>query len=249
MRRSRKTGGEIITGYYEKIVVTRGITEVWKYEKLNVNSGGYHEGDGEHKEENYKQRQRKRRNTIRQLICTNFDSNSKFITLTFNDSQEHDIKNVQECNAYFRLFILRLKYQYPDLKYVAVIEFQDKNERGAVHYHMVSNLPYVKKTELQKIWGGGFVKINAIDKVDNVGAYVVKYMVADMDDKRLCGEQAYLRSRALEKPLEVTTWRESDNEVFRAVESSIQGKTPTYSAKYVSADAGEILYYQYNDNR
>lgn len=230
-------------------MITRGITEVWKYEKLNVNGGGYHEGDGQHQEANYKQRQRKRKTAIRQLICANFDSKSKFITLTFNDKQKHDIQNVQECNKYFKLFLLRLRYKYPEVQYVAVIEFQDKNGRGSVHYHMVSNLPYVKKKELQEIWEGGFVKINAIDKVDNVGAYVIKYMTEDMSDKRLCGEHAYLYSRGLEKPLEVTTWRESDIQAFRAVEASIKGKTPSYSAKYESEAAGLIIYEQYNDNR
>lgn len=237
------------TSYYEKIVVTRGITEVWRYEKLNVKGGGARDGDGRDAEHNYSQHQRRRRNIIRQLICTNFDSGSKFVTLTFDNDRDHDLKDVQACNLYFKKFVLRMKYRYPEFKYCAVIEFQDKNGRGAVHYHMICNLPYIKKSELAEIWGGGFVKINRIDKVDNVGAYVIKYMTADMDDKRLCGENAYLHSRGLEKPVEVTTWRDGDAELWRELHEAIKTATLTYSAKYVSDEAGEVQYLQFNSNR
>ena len=139
--------------------------------------------------------------------------------------------------------------RYPDLQYVAVIEFQDKNGRGAVHYHMVCNLPYIRNTELQQIWGNGFIKVNRIDHVDNVGAYVIKYMVLDMDDKRLCGEQAYLRSRGLVEPVEVCSWREGDREVDKQISALWERESPTYHTEYVSEYAGVVRYSQYNMNR
>ena len=182
------------------------------------------------------------------MVCSNFDSGSKFVTLTFNDQMPFDIKDVKACNQYFRKFVMRMKYRYPDFKYMAVIEFQDKNDRGAVHYHMICNLPYLKKVDLAQIWGAGFVKINRIDKVDNVGAYVIKYMTADMDDKRLCGLNAYLHSRGLEEPIELTTWK-GDPLEWREVHESLKSKTPSYSAKYESEAAGAIEYCQYNFNR
>ena len=125
--------------YYEKIVVTRGITEVWRYEKLNTKGGGNPEGketDGADKEANYKLRQKKRRERIRQLANMNFDSKDKFVTLTFRDGVVEDVKCVKECNKFFRLFILRLKYRYPDLKYLAVIEFLDIRK---IANHMIMN--------------------------------------------------------------------------------------------------------------
>lgn len=206
------------------------------------------DGDGEQHEHNYRNRQKYRRNRIRQLVCTNFDSGSKFVTLTFNDGHDFDIKDVQACNRFFKRFIQRLRFRYPDLKYVAVIEFQDKNGRGAVHYHMICNLPYIKKSELQEIWRGGFVKINAIDKVDNVGAYVVKYMCKDTEDKRLCGENAYLHSKGLQEPVEVCTWK-GDSDMWRQLHDAIESETPSYSAKYESEYAGQVEYMQYNFNR
>lgn len=236
--------------YYEKIVVTKGITEVWRYQKINTKGGGLREkegdGPGKENEENYRKRQRVRRNRIRQLVCTNFDSGSKFVTLTFNNQLGFDITNVKACNRHFKQFIQRLKYRYPDLKYVAVIEFQ---KRGAVHYHMICNLPFIKKGELQTIWAGGFVKINRIDKVDNVGAYVIKYMCKDTEDKRLQGLKAYNCSKGLQEPIELTTWREEDTEAWRTIHEALEKESPSYSAKYESENAGTIEYRQYNSNR
>jgi hypothetical protein len=177
----------------------------------------------------------------------NFDSGSKFVTLTFDNDRAHDIRDVKQSNDYFHKFVKRMKYRYPDFKYIAVIEFQDKNGRGAIHYHMICNLPFVKKSELRDIWNGGHVKINRIDKVDNVGAYVIKYMTKDMTDKRLCGENAYLHSRGLEKPVEVNTWALTEN--WREIHETLEKETPSYSAKYESESAGRIEYMQYNFNR
>ena len=234
--------------YFEKIVITKGIFEVWRYEKLNTTGGGARSREGKEQEQNYRKTQRARRNRIRQLICNNFDKGSKFVTLTFNDKMPFDIRDVKACNQYFRKFVMRMKYRYPDFKYVAVIEFQDKNGRGAVHYHLICNLPYLKKGDLSQIWGAGFVKINSIDKVDNVGAYVIKYMTEDMDDKRLCGLNAYLHSRGLEEPIELATWKGDPSE-WREVHDALESETPSYSAKYESDASGVIEYQQYNFNR
>jgi hypothetical protein len=162
-----------------------------------------------------------------------------------------DIKDVKQCNQAFKLFILRLRYIYPDLKYLAVLEFQDKNDRGAVHYHMICNLPYIKKNELSEIWGNGFIKINAIDKVDNVGAYVIKYMNKDIDDDRLQGLKAYNCSKGLQKPLELKSWdaRIPDYELRKQLYELMDEKSPSYATTYESDKAGKIEYRQYNLQR
>lgn len=245
--RAKKTWKEVknIYGTYKKYIVTKNIIEVYEYEKLNVNGGGAREGDGEYRDQNYKQSKRKRRNAIRQLITTNFDSSSKFVTLTFDNEREHDITDVKASNKYFHSFIDRLRRRYPGFKYVAVIEFQDKNDRGSVHYHMICNLPYIPKSELQKIWGAGFVKVNKIDNVDNVGAYVIKYMTADVDDTRLMGLKAYNSSHGLEKPTELKTWAPEDEYIVHDMETHLKNVEPSYSAKYESSEAGHIEYRQY----
>lgn len=183
------------------------------------------------------------------MITTNFDSTSKFVTFTFDGQRDFDITDVKSCNAYWTKFIKRLKRRYKDLKYIAVVEFQDKNDRGAVHYHMVCNLPYVKKSELADIWGAGFVKINAIDKVDNIGAYVVKYMNKDIDDERLQGLKAYNHSRGLQEPVELKSWDEGAQVNLHDVNTLIRNRKPSYTAMYESSEAGTITYTQYNLNR
>lgn len=235
---------------YLKTVITGGVIEVTEYENLNVlGNGGYNPGDGKQSEENYKQRQRIRRNKVRQLITSNFDNKSKFYTLTFADTDEIDICNVQQCNAKFKDFIFKMRRKYRGFNYVSVVEFQDKNGRGAVHYHMLSDLPYIEQKDIERLWGNGYVFVNKVTHVDNIGAYVVKYMVADMDDKRLCGERAYLRSRGLQSPIEVCSWRDEDKEVLAEVADLLKRETPSYCSEYESEHAGLIRYFQYNMNR
>lgn len=227
-----------------------------KYEHLNVGAGGVvdrsENGEGRDKEHNYQNTQKRRRENVRNLITTNFSNKDKFVTLTFRNGLEIDICNVQECNKQFKNFILRLKrwldknHPGKELKYLAVIEFQDARGRGAVHYHLLMNLPYIRKSVLSEIWGNGFVKINAIDKVTNIGAYVSKYMNKDLDDVRLMGENAFLHSRYLLRPIELANWRRSDDVALYEVHEWLDKKSPSYSAKYESENAGKIVYLQYN---
>ena len=77
-------------------------------------------------------------------------------------------------------------------------EFQDKRRKGVVHYHvMFFNLPFIKASDLRTIWGHGFVKINAIDDVDNVGAYMVGYMSKKLVDRRYLNEKRFFTSKGL----------------------------------------------------
>ncbi len=71
---------------------------------------------------------------------------------------------------------------------------------------MLSDFGYIKQRDLEKIWGNGFVWIrnlltaNKGKSVDNVGAYIVKYMNKNNIDKRLMGKKAYFTSRNLVRP-------------------------------------------------
>lgn len=243
---------------YTKVIRTKKIIQVFQYEHLNVRGGNKVKSllssrdDLEaYKEQNYAKTQRYRRKSILNLICNNFDNqNAKFVTLTFDNKRDFDIKDVKQCNAYFKAFIKRLRYVYGDFKYLYVIEFQDSRGRGAVHYHVIMEVPFIKKSELARIWGGGFVKINAIDKVDNLGAYVVKYMNKDIDDKRLQGLKAYGHSRNLEQPNEFKSWDVQDKSDVEAVLEKLQSSyMPCYQKSYETEKCGLIIYRQYNLNR
>ena len=134
------------------------------------------------------------------------------------------------------------------MKYIAVIEFQ---KRGAIHYHVMLNTPYIPQEEIQNLWRNGFVFINKIDNVDNLGDYIVKYMTKDTAHKRLQGEKAYFCSRNLEKPFEITDTKYLD--LFatykKQIEKIIKKCTPTYESTYDTECLGQCHYIQYNLDR
>ena len=240
-------------GYF-KVIKTGNITELYQYEKLNTSGGGARDqskrGDGKDKEYNYKNSQQSRRNHVRQLATNNFDNRSKFLTLTFNNQQDFDIRDVKQCNKHFKQFIQRMRYIYGNyFKYLAVIEFQDKNRDGVVHYHVIWDLPYIPIGEIEKIWRAGFCKINKIENVDNIGAYITKYMTKNLDDQRLCGLKAYQHSKNLVEPVIIKSWdKEKPFSVFSVMEE-LEKKSPSYTAMYESEYLGKVVYSQFNDNR
>lgn len=234
---------------YRKItVLSDSIFEVKTYDRLNLSPGGdtseIEKGTGAIKDANYRERQRIRRTMVRQLVTCNFTNHSKFITLTFREN----LIDVKKANYIFMKFIQRLKYWHDgkSFNYLAVIEFQ---KRGAVHYHMIADLDFVPANVLRDLWKNGFVKINDITNVDNVGAYVVKYMSKNTDDKRLQGLKGYNCSRGLARPVVLKSWSDSDYQAVIDLSIELQKKSPVYSSQYMSEDGGVVLYQQYNLSR
>lgn len=172
---------------------------------------------------------------VRRVINSNPQLN-KFLTLTFEENQG----NLDEANKAFKNFIDRMKYHYKKIEYVCVVEFQ---KRGAVHYHLLCNLKYVKKEELTKVWSHGNVKIKRIDRVDNLGAYVTKYMQKDHADPRLVGRKAFFKSQGLKQPVEVIDPKK--------IESALGKLTPfkTFELEFESEYTGKSKYVQCNTKR
>lgn len=141
---------------------------------------------------------------IARLIDCNFDASTKFLTLTFREN----LTDIKAANREFSKFLKRLNYRiYKSkanrLRYLAVWERQ---KRGAIHYHVVLfGFPYMRKKELQGVWGHGFVKVNriAVDQRMNVGRYISKYFSKDVEDGYKL--KKYFTSHNLEKPTE-TRW-------------------------------------------
>lgn len=181
------------------------------------------------------------RNTVRRLILSNFDTTAKFWTFTFDDSKvpPEISRDVQASNSLWKTFIQRMRRRYGDFKYLAVLEFQ---KRGAVHYHCLADLPYIKQKTVQEIWGNGFVSVNRIKHVDNLGAYVVKYMTKEMTDERMFGNKTYQCSKGLDRPVEYR-----GEEATRLIESlELDKKKEVYADSYESEYLGKIVYKEYN---
>lgn len=233
---------------YLKVIVTGHVLEVYEYERLPVlpsqkkkEKDSKLELDMTEYDNTVSDRQnnmQKARNRLRRLITANFNENSKFITLTFKDN----LKDVKKANKEFKKFIQRMRYRYGNFKYAAVIEFQ---KRGAVHYHMMSDLDYIENEKLNKIWGNGFVKINNITHVDNVGAYMIKYMTKDNNDMRLRGLKSYQTSKNLDRPIEyIGDEAESILKLY-----GLENKKAVFSSCYENEHLGLATYKEFNLKR
>lgn len=137
---------------------------------------------------------------IARLVDTNFDNQTKFLTLTFKEN----IQNIEYANNEFKKFIKRLNYDLyktkkANLKYLATWE---KQQRGALHYHIILfQFPFISFDCLTTIWGHGFVKINKIDvdNIENRGRYISKYFDKELELKEH-KKKAFFKSRNLELP-------------------------------------------------
>lgn len=139
------------------------------------------------------------------IVDANYDDRTSFLTLT----TKQNIQDRSEFLLMFKKFINRFNYQIFGKKkgvlhYVAVLERQ---KRGSWHSHILMfSVPYVKHSELLKIWGHGAVRINKVDvdSKENRGRYVVKYFEKGIGQELLdsFGKKSYFASRNLKKPTE-----------------------------------------------
>jgi hypothetical protein len=241
-----------ISSYKRKIIISGNIVEVYEYDKPILK--GYKDtkksskgrqaiaSDGD-KEVNRDKVLNRARRDLRRLINSNIDVYgvpAKFVTLTFRD----DIEDLKKANREFTKFIKRLKRYFDiDVKYAAVPEVQQERfEKYGVkvwHYHVIFfNLPYIKSNDLADIWRNGFIKINRIDRVSNVGAYICKYMTKD--NKDLVGQKCYFTSRGLKKPVEI-----KEDERVDSLTASLPSTALTFESTFEN-EYNSVLYRQYN---
>lgn len=162
----------------------------------------------------------------------------KFLTLTYAENMT-DLDRAQED---LNRFLTRVRRKYGKVGYLWVVEFQ---QRGAVHFHILLDIkPKIPIGWLTKAWGHGFIKINAIDHVDNIGAYIGKYMIK-LEDDRLAGRRAYGMARGMKKP-EIITGKTAEDIANWAEREKI---IPSYSAKYEGEHVGTVTVNQYNLKR
>jgi len=176
------------------------------------------------------------RKEIRRLINSN-PSLSKFITLTFAT----EVKHLCQANRLFKTFIQRLKYVFPGVQYLSVPEFTKK---GRVHYHLLSDLPYVENAQLAEIWGNGFVKINHLNfehDNSNIGAYVSKYIGKEILEGVNKGKKKFFTSRNLNRPVVVDNF-EALSELAKHISNNA---VLTFEIPILTEYQGVILYKAY----
>lgn len=118
---------------------------------------------------------------MRYLINNNFTGslNELFLTLTYRG--ELQTRDYLKVGKDYEKFLKRLKYEYKDISSIDAIKVLEPHESGNWHMHVLvrfNDLPsvYIPNEKLRDIWGNGWVTVNSLKNVDNVGAYVSAYM-------------------------------------------------------------------------
>lgn len=235
---------KVVRAYTKKAIVCNNVIEIIAYEEpVYEGFESVVRGKQGGKKLKRKDSLNKTKNNIRRLINCNLEPNSTFATFTYAEN----MTDINQGKNDFKNFIKRWNYQRKKqeldaLKYVYVVEFQ---KRGAVHFHCIFlNSGYIKNKELKELWRHGHVKINKIKDVDNVGAYVVKYMAKDVLDDRLLGKDLYGRSKGnLREPYII-----KDPQELAALEDKIKNYC-VYDKQFASEYHGSVQYKQYNTKR
>lgn len=113
---------------------------------------------------------------LRAIINTNVvDTNTvRWCTFTYRENVQDSKRVMKDWGAFWK----RFKRKYGNnIDYIIALEPQ---ERGAWHIHAIilfhTKAPYISGYELGEIWQQGFCNVQAIDDVDNVGAYLTAYL-------------------------------------------------------------------------
>lgn len=132
---------------------------------------------------------------IRRLVNSNEKELTKMLTLTFADN----LQDLKIANKKLDNFLKKLRRLFPHLKYVAVPEFQ---KRGAIHYHILLNIkPYISNDDIAKIWGNGWAWFKKIYNVDNLGAYISKYLTKGAINNKYFNQKKFFSSKNLYLPM------------------------------------------------
>lgn len=188
---------------------------------------------------------------LQRLVKCNEDEFKTFITLTFADN----VTDVEYANKKFNIWRRNLKRSKSDFKYICVPEFQ---KRGAIHYHLLTNIDYTdfkilnqeekriynKKSGWQvgrsvKGWIYGYSMTKDLKDINVVG-YISKYMTKDIDN-RLWGKRRYLYSQNLVKP-ETLEFDLRNLEDFKHLVDLTNDCDITYEHDYIDFLNNEVLF-------
>lgn len=111
----------------------------------------------------------------RDLINTNVTdvSRCRWVTLTYAENMTDSKRLLTDT----RVFVRDMRKQFGRFEYITAAEPQG---RGAWHQHMImifpSVAPYLENSVVASIWKQGFVNIQALNDIDNIGAYLSAYL-------------------------------------------------------------------------
>lgn len=199
---------------------------------------------------------RKTFKALRSLINTNCTDPWKlrWITLTYAENMQDTERLYKD----FGNFMKRFRRRFGKCEYISVAEPQ---ERGAWHLHLIAiyacAAPFIPNDQLRECWGHGFVRVQSLKDIDNIGAYLSAYLAdlptdgtsgelktcKDGSTKRIVkggrlsmypvGMNIYRCSRGIKRPVEFWVEGPSDEEKRNAL---LQSATQTFADVYEWTD-------------
>lgn len=178
------------------------------------------------------------------LAKTNSEEWKTFITLTIQEN----LTDIDKANKKLRYFIDKVQRVYKDFKYICIPEFQ---KRGAVHYHLLTNIsindekliykqPGKEKFKHIKYWNEGYNKVDSLEKdIKKIVGYISKYMTKDIDN-RLYNHRRYFYSRNLKKP-SISYLNLSEIKHLEYYNKIVNNKSLIYSNTYINPYNQEFI--------
>jgi len=234
-----------------------------RYVVLSTGEVGYYEAKADSKAEALASLRRTFRR-LRHLINNNFTgaSNELFVTLTYAEN----MRDVERLYRDFEKYIKRLRYAWKDRSTIDYISVVEPQKRGAWHMHVLLRLndlaaAYIGNADMAKLWGHGFVRVQRLEQVDNVGAYLTAYLTNLPTSKAKGKAKAYEKGARLHLyPPGMNFYRSSSGirppervrMPYEAVKAITGACTPCYR-RQIEVENGDfktvITYTQYNLKR
>lgn len=230
---------------------------------------------GDRKEERRSQTLRDGSNNVKRLALLNFEpQKSTFVTLTFRYHvtdiyySDNEFKKfmkrvrykLKESMKYLAVRELtkkgRIHYHMLIDSKLGLPQLPEGYERykgpdGKTYNNSVAHqfeLEYVldKENEMADIWKYGWVDVKPLySGVDNVGAYLVKYMTKNISLEMFPGKNFYLRSKGLKQPVSVSG-EEADKIIH---ELDLRNKKEVFSNSYTTEYQDNCVFKEINLKR
>lgn len=237
----------------EKIVISGNVIEYYRYQKpLNVEPREHDIEKNRETSEGKRDRNLYRaRADLRRAIWCNQTKYTKFVTLTYKDTELDQDNVIYD----YKQFIKKLRRREFIVPYVYVTEHQKKRgikegNAGSLHIHsLLFTDEFISADIINTCWGLGNTDIHSLKDVNNLGAYVCKYLTKEEFD--LYHKHSYHLSRGLKKPEVLTTdgyigqWRDMYSNIHENTKVIYSNATEfVYSGADGSIQSNTILYEQ-----
>ena len=148
---------------------------------------------------------KKSADNLYKLIHTNFYKNIGYhCVLTYSEPQ----KDTDEIYRDFKIFWQKIRYRYPDMGYISILE---PTQKGAWHIHLLlkdvkNNKMFLSYYTIRECWTKGYCYISKMRKNVDYGQYFRKKITADNELLELYkpGVRYFRHSRNIKKPVTFT---------------------------------------------